>query len=202
MKVILIGGFLGSGKTTFIRYFAKYLISKSENKVVIIENEIGEVGIDDQFLSKEGLLVKELFGGCICCQLTGDLTLTINKLAQEYNPDWVIIETTGVAKPVAIINTLNKYGKGIENIHTLILADASRWVELVEIMPELIKSQVGSGDVILVNKTDEVDKINLNETLSSINNINSEAKVFTLSALHGIEDTLLKGLYDYASGRS
>lgn len=200
MKVILIGGFLGSGKTTFIRYFAKYLVQTLGKQVVIIENEVGEIGIDNQFLAKEGLLVKELFGGCICCQLTGDLTLTINKIAQEYNPDWVLIETTGVAKPDAIISILKKYGKGIDNIYTLIIVDASRWFELIEIMPELIKAQAAMGDVILVNKVDEVSDVDLNEILHSIGSINTHTKLITASVLHGIDGELLGRLYNYASG--
>ncbi|MEW6624845.1 MAG: GTP-binding protein [Bacillota bacterium] len=198
MKLLLIGGFLGSGKTTFIRHLAKYLVGNGEQQVVIIENEVGEVGIDDQFLSKEGLLVKELFGGCICCQLTGDLTLTVNKLAEQINPDWLIVETTGVAKPDAIISTLTKYGKGIQNIYTLILADASRWFELNEIIPELIQSQIKTGDLILVNKIDEVSSQEIDNIISGVKDLNSPAELITLSALNGIEESILWRISNYA----
>ncbi|ATW25220.1 GTP-binding protein [Candidatus Formimonas warabiya] len=199
MKILLIGGFLGAGKTSLIRQFAKYLVEHDQQQVVIIENEVGEVGIDDKFLSLEGFLVRELFGGCICCQLTGELTLAVNRIEEEFHPAWIIIETTGIAKPGAILDTLNKYGKGIEHTYTIILADASRWQELSEITPELIAAQIGAADMVVINKIDEVDQREAGLVLTGVKQINGKALVLKMCALKKIEEPLLREVFNRAS---
>ena len=107
MKIIILGGFLGSGKTSFLKKFAKYILEKektsgSKTKVVIIENEIGNVAIDNQILENENLNVRTLFSGCVCCTLQGELVSTIRELMKQEKPDWIIIESTGVAYPGSI----------------------------------------------------------------------------------------------------
>ena len=106
MKVMLVGGFLGSGKTTFIRSLADFLVRQERQRVVILENEVGEIGIDDQYLAMEGFQVREITAGCICCTLTGELTLAVNELAEQWHPDWLVIEATGLARPDRIRQTL------------------------------------------------------------------------------------------------
>jgi G3E family GTPase len=115
MNIIIFGGFLGSGKTTTILSLAHYIVEKEKSSdkpnLVIIENEIGETGIDDKVLKSNGYSVKELFSGCICCTLSSDLTIMLNDIAEKVNPKWVIIECTGLAYPSKITDTLNKYEK-------------------------------------------------------------------------------------------
>jgi G3E family GTPase len=200
MNVILIGGFLGSGKTTVIRHLAEYLVVQLQKQVVIIENEAGEVGIDDQFLALEGFRVKEIMGGCVCCQLTGELTLAVNKIEAEYHPHWLLIETTGIAKPATVTDVLKKYGEGIDRIFTLIIVDAGRWFELMEIMPGLITSQVAEADLVLVNKVDEADGDALRQLIAEVRKINPGAAVKTGSALKGLDLSMLKELHAYAAG--
>jgi G3E family GTPase len=199
MNVILLGGFLGSGKTTFIRQLVKYQVAERRQQVVIIENEAGEVGIDNQFLSLEGFQVKEIMGGCVCCTLTGELTVAVNNITEEYRPDWLVIETTGLAKPSTVLDTLKKYGKGIGSMFTIIVVDAGRWMELLEIMPELITRQVEEADLVIANKIDELESADgLPPVLAGIKEINARARIIPLSAAGGIPEQMLKELCDDA----
>ncbi len=194
----MVSGFLGSGKTTFIRHLAGYLVVQKEQRVVIIENEAGEVGIDDRFLAREGFQVREIYGGCICCQLTGELTLAVNQIAERFNPDWLIIEATGIARPSTILNTLRKYGKGIDNIFTLVIADTGRWEELSEIMPELIFAQIAEADLVIAGKIDEASESALQSLMAKAKEINPRAEVLPASLIKGIEEPVLRRLLQHA----
>lgn len=194
MKVLIVGGFLGSGKTTLIRQIAEYLVNREKKRIIIIENELGEVGIDDKFLTMEGFQVTELFSGCICCQLTGELTLAVNRIKEEFHPDWIIIEATGVAKPGPIIKTLREYTTGMDGLSTVILADAGRWRELLEVLPGLINSQVAEADHVVLNKIDEAGQEDLKSAVAGIKEINPSAAVYAVSALNILDDAFLGGL--------
>ena len=122
MNLIIFGGFLGSGKTSLILSLSHFLLENKnsvKSNVVIIENEIGEIGVDDKVLEYSGLSVRELFSGCICCQLSSDLIITLNDIHEKIDPEWVIIETTGLAYPGRILSTLKEYGKNIDSIKTV-----------------------------------------------------------------------------------
>ncbi|AZV57003.1 GTP-binding protein [Clostridium sp. AWRP] len=195
MNLIIFGGFLGSGKTSLILSLAHFLVEKqSPNKqnLVIIENEVGETGIDDKVLKSKGLSVKELFSGCICCQLSSDLIITLNDLREKVDPEWVIIETTGLAYPSKILGTLNKYGKGIESIRIVSVVDAERFEELTEIAPVLIKSQISDGNTILVNKIDLVTDKQLKNIEHSVKEVNPKASLYKVSANKNINDSIWK----------
>jgi G3E family GTPase len=200
MNIILLGGFLGSGKTTFLKQLAGYLVSRQQ-RTVIIENEAGEVGIDDQLLSMEGFQVKEIMGGCICCTLTSELTIAVNQIGEQFQPDWLIVETTGIAKPGTIIATLKKYGQGVDHIFTVMMVDTGRWPELMAIMPDLISSQVVEADLVIANKIDEIEPGgDLSNIITEISKINPRAQVIPLSASIKVEDLLLKELCQSAAG--
>ena len=101
MRVIILGGFLGSGKTSVLLQLARYLVDNEKNsfsevKVAIIENEIGDVGIDDKVIVNQGFSVTNLFAGCACCSLSGELVYNIKTIQKELNPEWLIIEATGI----------------------------------------------------------------------------------------------------------
>lgn len=194
----MVSGFLGSGKTTFIRHLAGYLVMQKEQRVVIIENEAGEVGIDDRFLSKEGFQVREIYGGCVCCQLTGELTLAVNQLAERFNPDWVIIEASGIARPGMILGTLRKYGKGIDGIFTVVIADTGRWAELSEIMPDLIFAQISEADLVIAGKIDEASEDALQTLTGKVREINQRAEVLPASLLEGLDEAILERLWQHA----
>ncbi|AET68479.1 putative GTPase, G3E family [Desulfosporosinus orientis DSM 765] len=199
MNILLFGGFLGSGKTSIILQAAKHLVhtaearspaGQSENgkpSLVIIENEVGEMGIDDKILKAEGLSVRELFAGCICCTLNAELTKSLNEIREELSPQWVIIETTGMAFPDKIVKTLAKYGKGIDSLKTIVVADAERWDELSTIMPGLIEGQMVKADAILLNKIDCLEPEQVREVEESVRRINSSALFYAVSAHHGVD---------------
>lgn len=202
MNILLFGGFLGSGKTSIILQIAKYIV---ENKavgfstrqldsgkpsLVIIENEVGETGIDDKILKAEGLSVRDLFAGCICCTLNAELTLCLNEIQEELSPQWVIIETTGMAFPDRITETITKYGKGIDSIKTIVVADAERWDELSTILPGLIEGQIAKADIILLNKIDCLEPSQVSEVEESIRRINSYALFYAISAHQEVDSQI------------
>ena len=201
MNVAIFTGFLGSGKTSLLLPLARFLVDGtrrdvSKASVVIIENEIGEVGIDDVVLRAEGLNVRELFGGCICCQLTADLTSCLNDLASEVDPEWVLVEATGLATPQSIVETIRRYGKGVKRIVTLAVVDAQRWPELVEVLEPLVSKQVAGADMVLINKTDEVDEDAVRAVRETVLSFNEAAPVLEVSATEGIEELVWREVVD------
>lgn len=190
MNVLLFGGFLGSGKTSIILQVARYLVEglstqqldSDKPSLVIIENEVGETGIDDKILKAEGLNVRELIAGCICCTLNAELTVCLNEIQEELSPQWVIIETTGMAFPHTIAETITKYGKGIDSLKTIVVADAERWDDLSTIMPGLIEDQIAKANIILLNKIDCLEAEQVSNVEESIRIINSSALFYAISA--------------------
>ena len=158
MKVLLLSGFLGSGKTSALLQMATYMVQRSEREgtsVMIIENEIGEVGVDDKVLKAQGLAVQELFAGCACCTGGADLISDIRSIQETVDPEWIIVEATGVAYPLEIKNNVEACFH--VPVKILSMADAGRWKRLHSYMPQLIEAQVDSADCILLNKVDLVD---------------------------------------------
>ena len=155
--------------------------------LVIIENEVGETGIDDKILKAEGLSVRDLFAGCICCTLNAELTICLNEIQEELSPKWVIIETTGMAFPDKIVETITKYGKGIDSLKTIVVADAERWDELSTVMPGLIEGQISKADVILLNKIDCLEPEQVSAVEKSIRRINSTALFYAISANNEVD---------------
>lgn len=190
MQLVIFGGFLGSGKTSLILSLAHHLVEKAGTdrpSLVILENEVGEVGIDNKVLQAGGYEVKELFAGCICCTLTADLVTTLIDLHEKVQPQWVIFEPTGLAYPRKIIETVNQYGKGVDRIVVVGVVDAERWEELTEITPGLIEGQVTSGDLVLINKCDLVTPEQLKAIREQVVAMNPRAEVVEVSALAGID---------------
>lgn len=192
MNMIIVGGFLGSGKTTVIRQLARHLVEELGSNVVIIENEVGEIGIDDKLLHMEGFSVKEIFAGCVCCQLTAELTLTVNQLKDEFNPQWIILEATGVANPKPVKETLLKYAKGIDLLHTVVLVDTGRWLQLFEVVTGLLESQVTAADWIFLNKLDEATDVTVDKVVAQIGELNPLARVFKITASEGLNPDLVE----------
>ncbi len=108
-KIDIISGFLGAGKTTLIKKLLKE--SLKDEKVVLIENEFGEIGIDGGFLKEAGIDIKEMNSGCICCTLVGDFGTSLNEVLETYHPERIIIEPSGVGK-------LSDVMKAVENLET------------------------------------------------------------------------------------
>lgn len=184
MKLLIIAGFLGSGKTTLLLQLAERLAASSL-QIAIIENEMGEVGVDGGYLSLEGLHVQELLGGCICCTLASSLVGTLKKVQDLFRPDLVILEATGAARPADITKTLREYGADVGGIQVITLVDPSRHEMLMEVMTPLVTSQIEAADIVAVNKIDQVESEAVERTIRSARALNSRARILAVSAEQG-----------------
>ena len=192
MNVLILGGFLGSGKTTVLLQLARYLIGRTDpdraNKVMIIENEVGQVGVDDGYLRGGGLQVENLFAGCACCSLAGELVSTLDKIREQYDPAWVIIETTGIAMPGNIQMTL----EGVMGLKSriLVLADAQRWQRLRVPLHDLLWGQIAGSDAVLINKCDLVDPETLDQVEREVRELDGKMRIFRVTALETIDEAV------------
>jgi len=190
MKIVIIGGFLGSGKTSVILQAAHYLVEKRGlRKVAILENEIGEIGVDDLVLKGAGYQVRGMFAGCVCCTLAGELPTAVAELEQDEAPDVLIIETTGVAFPYSVLESLERVGR---TAHITCVTDAKRWRRLFVPMQNLFVHQMMRADTVLVNKADLLDEETLREVAESVKTISGDAEVFTTNANGEMEEEILR----------
>ena len=200
MDVIILGGFLGSGKTTALMHFARHLVdssvSGSEHKVVILENEVGQIGIDDQYLRSSGFTVNNLFAGCACCTVSGELVIAVEKIYREMKPEWLIIETTGIAYPGLMRDNM-KRALDLES-RICVLTDASRWSRLRVPMESLLQGQIECADIVLINKIDLADEDALQSMERDINAFQPDVPIIRISAL----DDISPDVWNAAAGRS
>ncbi len=191
MKILLLSGFLGSGKTSALLQLASYLVRTSPRggtSVMIIENEIGEVGVDDKVLKAQGLQVKELFAGCACCTGGADLLADIRTIRDTVDPAWIIIEATGVAYPLQIRESVEACFR--IPVKILALADAKRWKRLHAYMAQLIEGQVDSADCILLNKVDLVEEQEADAIVEELRGYNAAAEIHKVVANKPMDDAL------------
>lgn len=199
MKVLILGGFLGSGKTSLLLqlayYMTEHLSGDKKYQVVILENEVGEEGIDDKLLCGNGYQVENLFSGCACCTLSGELLSSVSNIEKQLQPQWLILETTGLAYPHLIQKNLADSMNLSSRI--CIVADASRWERLFTPLHELITGQLTNADTVLINKMDLVSPDTLKKIELQIKAINKTPKIFQTSASqpvsHYIWDSILEG---------
>jgi len=180
MNLFVIAGFLGSGKTTLLLSIAKAL-SASGKKMVIIENEIGDVGVDDVVLESEGLQVREIFSGCICCSMRSNLISTLLEIEREYNPDIVILEPSGVASPKQVMSALVGYGGEIDSKHVAVIVDAKRYQNIMNADIPIVKDGITSADILVINKTDLVSDEELETIEQAVRKIRPEIKTLQVS---------------------
>ena len=159
MHCVAFTGFLGSGKTTAILAAAAALGARGE-RVAIIENERGAIGVDGPYLEAQGLGVREISDSCVCCDIQSNLGHTVRLLEDLYQPTWVLVEASGVAHPDELANTIED--EAVEGaIWTMVaLIDAARWHRLWQDragLGYLLRWQVERGDVVLVSKADAVE---------------------------------------------
>jgi G3E family GTPase len=200
MKIIIIGGFLGSGKTTTLRNLGKHLIDKG-HKIAIIVNEVGEVGVDGETISSSGLVTKELTSGCICCSLKISMEHTLQAVIEEYGPDVVIIEPTGIAFPLQIKEHIELMDIGNVSFAPVVtIVDASRFgVEWKEI-PKFIENQIKESEIVCVNKIDLVDSEAIATSTRMVLGINPDAIVVEFSAKNA--DEKFERFMDLLTGES
>ncbi len=199
MKLLVFSGFLGSGKTMAILSLALSLLrrgSEDRTRLVIIENEVGAAGIDDTILERAGLEYKALLSGCICCTLALDLTKTIDEIAEQYHPEYIIFEPSGIAYPDRIIDTLQKYVPDLEWIRQITVVDAQRWNRLRQVTATLVDAQVKTADFILLNKCDLVSSAQLEAIEDGLRHLNPMAQQYRTIATDGLPEALLRQVID------
>lgn len=188
---------MGSGKTTLLLRIAKKLVKDGRRKLAIIENEIGKVGVDDQSIQAEGLTVKELFSGCICCSMRIDLVRTLLELEKEHKPDLVIIEPSGVAGPHLVVDALSGYGGEIDRKLVVLLMDATRPSLLLNNPPvPIVERGVGAGDIILINKIDQAEPESVKSLELCIREMRPNVRIAMISALTGEGTEQMSDLFD------
>lgn len=160
-KIFLVSGFLGSGKTTFIKALVEYF-SATELKTALVINEMGEIGIDNRYMKRLGHNIWELFGGCICCTLAAGLVNTLEQL-KKYEPDVILIEPSGEAEPKITIDALINMGIDRSDIKNFFLLDTTRLEMFMAVLQPLIFSSIDEADVILINKSELVDDSTVKE---------------------------------------
>lgn len=188
MRLLILGGFLGSGKTSLLMRLARHMTDASGGtamyRVVILENEVGREGVDDRLLRSSGYQVENLFAGCACCTVGGKLITAVSAIERDYGPDWMILETTGLAYPGLIRDNL-RHALGKES-RICTVADASRWARLKVPMAELLAGQISCADTVLINKADLAGEEALRQTEKEISGMNPGAGVYRVSALQDI----------------
>lgn len=179
-KIDIVSGFLGAGKTTFIRK----LISEEykDEKVVVLENEMGKVNIDGQILKNSGILVKEMTAGCICCNLSGNFDDAINEILESFNPDRIIVEPTGIAMLSQVISSCssNKYSDLIQMNMVITVVDVKRFKLSLSYSKEFLENQIKATQSIILSKTEGVDEELIQDVIFKLHEINSEAVVIHL----------------------
>ena len=198
MRIIILSGFLGSGKTSLLLQLAPYLsraqASSGAAKVAVIENEIGAVGVDGKALAGSGLEVREMLSGCVCCSLQDNLAFSITELKELYAPDYLVIETTGLASGSQVAQGIKASVDKPGTIETLVVVDSSRFIELLGKTGMMISRQLEGVDTVVLNKTDIVSQAELEEVAAAVAGINPDARIIELAASGQLPDELLQAI--------
>ena len=178
-KIGIISGFLGAGKTTLIQKLLKEAL-KGE-KVVLIENEFGEIGIDGGFLKDAGIEVTEMNSGCICCSLVGDFGSALKEVVTQYNPDRIIIEPSGVGKLSDVIKAVQGVAEDVElDLNSFVtVADAKKCKMYMKNFGEFYNNQVEYAGSIILSRTGDVAEDKLNESVALLREHNKKAAIIT-----------------------
>ncbi|CEP43195.1 CobW family GTP-binding protein [Paraclostridium sordellii] len=176
IKIDVVSGFLGSGKTTLI----KHMLESIENeKVVIIENEFGQIGIDGDLISKSGIDVLELQNGCICCSIKLNFRDTLLDIIEKFNPDRILIEPTGIGLLSEIISMIgNLKLKNTLSINSLItVVDGLNYFDYIDNFGDFFEDQIKNASILMISKTQLIGKDELNKVELSLKNLNKTANI-------------------------
>ena len=178
-KVDIISGFLGAGKTTFIKKLLAEALSGE--KVVLIENEFGEIGIDGGFLKDSGIEVREMNSGCICCSLVGDFASSLKEILTKYTPDRVIIEPSGVGKLSDVMRAVADVEEElpVAGNSAVTLVDVKKAKLYIKNFGEFFNNQVQYAKTIVLSRTDVADQKKIDEAIQLIREINKDATIIT-----------------------
>ena len=177
-KIDIFSGFLGAGKTTLI----KKMIAESYKgqKLVLIENEFGEIGIDGGFLQDSGINITEMNSGCICCSLVGDFGKALKKVVAEYHPDRILIEPSGVGKLSDVIAAVSKVTNDEVTLgYTVAVADAGKVKVYMKNFGEFYNNQIETASTIILSRTDSTQQSKLDTAVAMLREHNSVATIVT-----------------------
>ena len=177
-KIDIFSGFLGAGKTTLI----KKMIAESYKgqKLVLIENEFGEIGIDGGFLHDSGINITEMNSGCICCSLVGDFGKALKKVIAEYHPDRILIEPSGVGKLSDVIAAVSKVTNDEVTLgYTVAVADAGKVKVYMKNFGEFYNNQIETASTIILSRTDSIPQSKLDAAVAMLREHNSVATIVT-----------------------
>ncbi|MBO4702150.1 MAG: hypothetical protein J5625_05770 [Lachnospiraceae bacterium] len=181
-KIDIVSGFLGAGKTTFIQKMLKEVLNKE--KVVLIENEFGEIGIDGGFLKEAGIEIKEMNSGCICCSLVGDFGASLKEVIKTYSPERILIEPSGVGKLSDVIKAVADL-ETKENLTdvalnaAVVVVDVSKCKMYIKNFGEFFINQVEAAGTIILSRTQNVSEEKLNEAIALLREHNAKATIIT-----------------------
>ena len=179
VKIDIISGFLGAGKTTLIKKLLKEAFEGEQ--VVLIENEFGEIGIDGGFLKDAGIEIREMNSGCICCSLVGDFGASLKEVVEKYHPDRILIEPSGVGKLSDVIKAVQGVEEDVDiqlNSYTTVV-DAQKCKMYMRNFGEFFDNQVQYAGAIIMSRTDIVDEKKAMESMELLRSINEKAAIIT-----------------------
>ena len=178
-KIDIISGFLGAGKTTFIKKLLEEAIAGEQ--VVLIENEFGEIGIDGGFLKDSGIEIREMNSGCICCSLVGDFGTSLKEVVTKYDPDRILIEPSGVGKLSDVIKAVQGVQDEVDiklNSYTTVV-DAKKCKMYMKNFGEFFDNQIQYAGAIIMSRTDIASEKKVQESLELLRSLNKDAAIIT-----------------------
>ena len=177
-KIDIFSGFLGAGKTTLIKKLIKE--AYAGEKLVLIENEFGEIGVDGGFMKDAGIEVTEMNSGCICCSLVGDFGEALTKVIDQFAPDRILIEPSGVGKLSDVIRAvLNAEGDGAVVNGAVTVVDATKCRMYMKNFGEFFNNQIESAGTIILSRTDGISQEKLDQCITMIREHNGDAIIVT-----------------------
>ncbi len=190
MQITQIAGFLGCGKTTLMLQLSRKLANGGQRKVALVVNEIGEIPVDGKIIEESGMQVKDIGGGCICCEVAATFAKTIYAIYREFKPEHVLVEPTGVAVPHQVKLAARMSGRDakISIGPAIVLFDATRPAELLDMdmLGQLVTTQVKDADIIAISKVDAVEPAAVAEAADNVAEINRRADIIHLSSFTGL----------------
>ena len=179
-RIDIVSGFLGAGKTTLIKKLLKEALAHT--KVVLIENEFGEIGIDGGFLKESGIEIREMNAGCICCSLVGDFGASLEEVMNKYAPERILIEPSGVGKLSDVMNAVQNVADNnpeMELSSAVTVIDCTKAKLYIKNFGEFFTNQIANAGTIILTRTDRADEQTVQETVDLVREYNKKATVIT-----------------------
>ena len=196
LKIDIVSGFLGAGKTTFIKRLLNTRITNE--KLVLIENEFGEVSVDSDFLADAKIDIKELSQGCICCSLAGDFASSLNEVIERFNPERILIEPSGVGKLSDVKNAISEAGLA-EYLNSFVcIVDAVRAKMYAKNFGEFFADQIKNASTVILSRTDVAKEDKILQAIEVVRGLNSECEIVS-TPISELDDDALFNAYEGVS---